>query len=483
MTTKLTFHKHLSLLLLALLTACGTATPSSASTVDPVTQLANVKTIAAATISIQQTQIAIDLTTTPQPPTKTPNGTPTRWSVQFSPTPTITPTPAPPQPFPLDGYVMVFLKDGNLYFQDENNTPIQLTRGGDEIHSLKLSDDNQKVVFSKGKVSNNWGIYSNIYSVNVDGSNEQALITPQWLARYGKGVGVISWTFVPKTHQVSFILLVCGNEKKSSDCATNGVFIVDTDTGEIKKLVSPDSVGTHTISSVALSPNGEMIAIAMAGSIDVLNINGEMLIEDVFSYTSSTPVKLSPEINWLPDSSGMIVVLPTTPYYGIGYETYPSYTVWRYILHEPKAIQLYFEPSPTLTFAECAPAIYFSPDRKWGLYNPSRNVNSLYIWDLDKGTAQIYDSYSPCSNPSWSPDNKHFFYRGDHSQDFLGSIGKAPVSFREGIEPTWIDATHFTYVVLSENETRYRLFIAALSGDTIQRYERPEAFLLLRPKR
>lgn len=92
-----------------------------------------------------------------------------------TPSPTVLPSPtAIPQfpQFPLDGYVMVFSKDDNLYFQDGNNQPAQLTKG-EKTDFIALSDDNQKVMFSRGESLN-----QTFYSVNVDGSGEQVLITP-----------------------------------------------------------------------------------------------------------------------------------------------------------------------------------------------------------------------------------------------------------------------------------------------------------------
>lgn len=152
--------------------------------------------------------------------------------------PTAIPSPAPmPIPtasgiFPLDGYVVIFEKDGDLYFQDENNLPIQLTHGGETPHSPILSDDNKKIIFTRGEHSD--GVYAepNIYSVNSDGSEVQELITSQWLTAFGNGMGVRHLNFEPGTHKLHFN--VCGSQEYNSPCLVNSYF-VDTDTGEIKQ--------------------------------------------------------------------------------------------------------------------------------------------------------------------------------------------------------------------------------------------------------
>jgi len=124
------------------------------------------------------------------PPAPTATSTPTFTPVPLTATalPTGTPAPAPtalptqaPLPtelpkFPLDGYVMLFTKDGDLYFQDGENAPIRLTHGGELPSAPILSDDSQKVVFLRGKSTNNDSLYSNLYSVNSDGREEKILV-------------------------------------------------------------------------------------------------------------------------------------------------------------------------------------------------------------------------------------------------------------------------------------------------------------------
>src|SRR5258706_7563464 len=76
---------------------------------------------------------------------------------------TSTPIPlsAPP-----DGLRMAYVVDGNLYYQNGSNPPLQLTRG----EPLAFSEDGKKVFFTRGAIS------EDIYSINVDWSEEQALV-------------------------------------------------------------------------------------------------------------------------------------------------------------------------------------------------------------------------------------------------------------------------------------------------------------------
>ena len=74
------------------------------------------------------TPIAVQPTATGAPtlmpvlssPTTLPTFTPHPTRLQITPTPSPTPLPL----FPLDGYVMLFVKDGDLYFQVGSNLPV-----------------------------------------------------------------------------------------------------------------------------------------------------------------------------------------------------------------------------------------------------------------------------------------------------------------------------------------------------------------------
>ena len=43
---------------------------------------------------------------------------------------------------------MAYSIDGNLYFQDGSNQPLQLTNSGEDWHLVFFSDDGEKIFFS-----------------------------------------------------------------------------------------------------------------------------------------------------------------------------------------------------------------------------------------------------------------------------------------------------------------------------------------------
>jgi hypothetical protein len=114
------------------------------------------------------------LPTFPQPPTTPLLPTPTLFPTSQ---PITAPWPTPSKSFPLDRYLVIFIKDGILYFQDGIEMPVELIHIGGSTPVPILSDDNQKVVFFRQDEGN-------INSINVDGSHERTLITNRLLPEF-----------------------------------------------------------------------------------------------------------------------------------------------------------------------------------------------------------------------------------------------------------------------------------------------------------
>ena len=230
-------------------------------------------------------------TFTPVPPTQT-----------ALPTENPSPTPTPLPLFPLDGYIVVFRQDGNLYFQDGNTEPVQLTLDGKNSNFLAISEDNRKIIFEREGSST-------IYSINSDGTGEQELITSQWLDAFGDGTRMRSPAFVPGTHRLFFNTYLCEPPSYDPLCST-GLFLVDADTGIIKILFSPSETvqRNYPYDYFKVSPDGKLIAVALPGHIDVFGIDGKVLNRDILPYKASTSDDLFPILFWLPDSNGLISI-------------------------------------------------------------------------------------------------------------------------------------------------------------------------------
>ncbi len=148
---------------------------------------------------------------------------------------------------------------GNLYVEDSGKPTIQLTNSGQDRMPV-FSDDGEKIVFYRGPMPEK----NQVYVISMDGIGERKLVTPDLLAMLGLGYDefteLYSLAFVPNTHQVLFNtyhrnpvtpLVAIWEYSHSGD-----LLIVNTDTGQIKQLVTPGKAGNFLV-----SPNGKRIAI------------------------------------------------------------------------------------------------------------------------------------------------------------------------------------------------------------------------------
>ncbi len=295
----------------------------------------------------------------PQTPTSAPMFTPFPTFVPAGPTPLPTLLPK----FPLDGYVMVFVKDGDLYFQDGNNSPIKLahieTKNGFP-DSPGLSDDNQKAVFVQDDGS--------VDSINTDGTKERTVIPNGWLDSFLPGTQIAGLNFIPHTHQLYVETVQCKPQSPPALCPTS-VFIGNTDTGEIRKLADLGSVlgnvpGTeyfedqHT--NVVISPDGKMLAVGTIDGVEIFSLDGKILRRNVLPTTTSKPYISFPYLSWLPDSSGLIVALSNVIYHDYYFGDIAAYTVWRYTISNNAAEQILLDPIPPVNGA-----FRVSPDGRW----------------------------------------------------------------------------------------------------------------------
>lgn len=351
-------------------------------------------------------------------------------STELHPTlsPTLTPS-AIPVSSPPDGLRMAYIIDGNLYFQDGSNPPVQLTYSAEDSTPI-FSDDGEKIIFRHGKHA------EEIHSINIDSSQEQVLVTDKLLMTldtlYNESTYVHSLTFIPGTH-----LLLFGTHESLSDMPrwNNDLLMVNADTAEIKRLLLPNHVGSFYV-----SPDGKFIAIDTIGRIDVIDLGGKVIHQNVLTYTPSEPIFLPPGISWMPDSQGLVVILPVSTFYDTS-ASGPSYTVWLYTLDDGTGVQAPLDILPTEVYMA-----NISPDGSWIIYN-NNDQYAFYIGDLRTGNTQLYEpkTFVFHDNRSWSPDSKHFIYRGTRKNLFLGSVNNPPELIGRGDFLGWLDANRYLY--------------------------------------
>src|ERR1700690_3388222 len=120
MTFKLAPHRYFWILSTVFLVSCGTLAPVARG-ITPTVSPIRAQSVPSETLIPSPTSFP---TITPLPPFAIPT------SVDPTELPRPTPLPASLPKFPLDGYIMLFQKKGDLYYQNGNNSPIKLTHVG-----------------------------------------------------------------------------------------------------------------------------------------------------------------------------------------------------------------------------------------------------------------------------------------------------------------------------------------------------------------
>jgi hypothetical protein len=383
----------------------------------------------------------------------------------------VLPSPTPIPAFPLDISVIYSL-DGNLYVQDNNNLPKQLTNSGKEDIRPRFSEDGQKIIFSRREFGDYQGT-GELYSINVDGSQEQALITKTWLDSLGTEIiGLLSSAYIPGTHKFLFDTSICLEKQEHKNC-TIALYLLDTDTGEIIEFMKPRQVSNLLYYFYTISPNGKMVLVASTGHIDIYNITGDIIYPSIMNYMISTPDELVPMLNWLPDSSGLVAALPKNIHVGWAYPFDFDYEVWSYKLGE-QAARIPLDGQQPISVSQCGDSASLSPDGTLLFYSRDPEV---YIGHLRDGHTQLVGT--GCSSVGyWSPDSRYFIYEDKNLAYFIGSVdGSLPIPISKPDFIGWIDANHYAYRSLSSDlKERNKILIGEINGESVLTYE-TEIFL------
>lgn len=409
-------------------------------------------------------------TSTPLPPTATLFSAPT-----ITPTATLVPlpvkTPLPSEPLNLERFRIVYVEDGNIFLQDGTNPPIQLTESGIDRFPI-ISDDGEKIVFYRGEEDDN------VYSINADGSNEQLIIKSENLPALGQGK-IKALTFIPDKHSMLFNTFICNPREflyNAPDCSV-GIYWVDTDSGEIRHAL----VGLHgnpmQDRNFQISPDGNYLAVANSGHIDIYffrnffrnDLSGDYMYLDAISYHRTLPDEFLPKMYWLPDSSGMIVIVATSRYNEPATPPH-TYTAFRYTLTDNKVETITLDAT-IMHYWGCNFSV--SPNRSWILFmgnetGDRREMPFVYLANLNNGHTQRYEGGSICpsfyySTPKWSPDSRYFASYGSMNPTrTIGDVEGGAISFG-GELIQWLDVSHYLYHTRDGKE----LLIGELGGESV----------------
>jgi hypothetical protein len=471
MNIKSTSHRYFWIVCIVLLTACG-STPPAAET-------------PTAARPATETPTAL--------PTFTPDlrfPSPTAWLSALPLTAThyaslLTSLPSTPMPipiststeiFPLDNLRMAYIVDGNLYVQNGSNPPKKLSDSGKDWYPM-FSDDGEKIVFYREKNLHDY--YNSIFSVNADGSHKQEIITKDWLDMLGAGTKAGHLAFVPNAHKILFNTYLCPDDDNMSSGCTVGLFLADTDTGNLKAIVKPTLGGRLLLGgdsrwggNFSISPDGKSLSVARAGQIDILGMDGKAIHRSIMEYLPGMPIELYPRIYWFSDSSGFIAALPAEKeYYFWVISGNPAYTIWRYIFDDNVATQIPLDPTPLWMRMEANNVVSVSPNREWIVY--FANDCQLYKGNLLDGKSELL---LPCDAyylpMRWSPDSIHFSSNESPRGSILGSVNRVS-GYPPGYFLGWIDAKRFIYIPATAYHKKEDIpvLVGEIDGEILYTYE------------
>ena len=353
-----------------------------------------------------------------------------------TPEPTAEITPEPP-PF----LQVVYVKDGDVWYWDEDGLNLQLTFLGD-VTSVVLSDDGLVAAFIRGTDY----IHEQLGAVNTDGTNLRTLVSLADFATMIAHPDALSTVpyrlaWVPGTHTLAFNTrmtfegpgLILPDELRQ----------VDADTLALSLLLPAGQAGDFYY-----SPDGSQIALVNADQISVVDADGSnrrdlLTFPVVITYSE---FNYYPPVFWAPGSDALRAVIP--PHDPMA-DPPELTTIW----HLPA------DGSPPSTLVTLTTMPFFqeiaalSPDLTKVAYltvlTPGAPpVVELHIINADGSGDVIYDT-GGFRFEIWSTDGEHFFYTQNGYYPKIGRIGYPPLDFTGAtlmIDVQWVDETHFLYL-------------------------------------
>ncbi len=337
---------------------------------------------------------------------------------------------------------MAYITDRNVYFREGSKLPVQLTFSGEDNRILFFSENGEKIFFFRGFRDHS------LYSINIDGSQEQALVTNDVLRTFGADYDETATPCDPilVPHTQFLLFYTCSHLDELTTVQEDDLFIIDTDTYQVR-LLFPRGKGGITYGMVSggadyVSPDGNMLAMDRPGYIDIVGIDGKMIRHKLATYTLSEPYPLDPLVYWLSDSNGLILALPVNVVYDSSPP--PLYEVWRYSLATGAGVPIRLDP-PIMGHE----STWVSPDGNWITY--SNSEEGSFLGSLRDGHTQKIDGLTG----PWSPNSVHFVYEVSKPGGpdlYIASVNDLPILIEDSGFRCWLDADRYIYFKSAPHE-------------------------------
>ncbi len=410
-------------------------------------------------------------TDTSDPNLITPDLAATREMAEAGMFPTHTPPPEPsattePSPAPTPTGItfripsqtlkLVYIIDGNLWFREEGQSPVQLTSQGD-AYLVALSDDASQVAYARELDFSS----RELWAINTDGSDARVLVdsaTFQKMTIYEEDLtgAPLQLDWLPGTNLVVFSTRIV--YEGPGMVAKHEVRTVNANSRTMTLLAEIGYGGEFSI-----SPDGSQIALSLPDRISLVNRDGSGLRE-LFSFPhldTGSELFYYPPLSWTLDSTIVRLILPPEhPMFDLDVSSriisLPTDGSSPRIVGEVLTIPvLYVEPilSPDARqLAYVGPGLSEDPGAGI-LYTSSFNGSGAVAYD--DGEITLY---------AWSPDNRHFLYSAN-GLNKIGNIGEPEISFQVPgplSKTQFFDPSHYLFV--SRTGDQQQLWLGDLDG-------------------
>jgi len=372
-----------------------------------------------------------------------------------------------PEQSPLNNLSIFYIKEGDIWIWTRNSSNRKLTENG-MVHRMKVSPDGQVAAFTK-RLDN---FRSELWAINIDGSDERRLVSVSDLDQLGAGVldqntaGINPYKFewVPGSHILAF------NTQQVFQGAgltlLDDLNQVDVDSLELK-IILPPGQGGHFV----YAPDGGRVAISTPTDISIVSTEGVDRL-NVLSYdqvNTFSEYRYYAQPVWSPDSSYLLAAIP--PVDPLAQPREPT-NFWHLPIDGTPA----FQNGGVVAEPFISSEVKFSPDLQRILFlretgQPSKNHSELYIAKSDGSEERVYIKAPLIQLMVWNPDSNRFVYRqGEAWEGQLGGLNETPNPFSRNphgiFDIEWIDVNN--YLILRENDQSFDLFYESLGGDQIK---------------
>jgi len=307
--------------------------------------------------------------------------------------------------------------------KDEGRPGIQLSHNND-IRQVSISDDGQTIVYTRQLDE----YHAEIWAINADGNHERRLVSVDQFKKLdgsqdalGVLPSLLRWE--PGSHHVIFYTYPVYHAIWVFEPST--IWLVDADSGVI-------SQAQYHGGYVSFAPDGKQVAIYNASGINLVNLDGSQLRENIlpgYHGIAEGESYYDPKPFWSSDSSSLLVAIPD---HNDMYTKDASITAWR--------IPIKGTSVKIGQWKAFAPSVSVSPDQSYVTYWPSpqgavnqRELHLLRIGSQENTTLYdiVYLRGELIDVLSWSPDSQHFIFQmrdpGSQGMSFyLGGVCQQP---------------------------------------------------------